>query len=140
LQQLQSLYESEPARFEAMVQELNGCYAYPLGYRSDGQLQGLSKRAFAGNTEFVPVLADRPPFDHPGAELLEGNSPNHGGTGQNVLYLGGNVRFAKNRMVGLNGADIYLNRNRRLGVGVDERDIPLASGTVHPESVPMPEN
>lgn len=141
LQQLQDLYELDPARFEATVQQLHGCYAYPLGFRSDGQLQGLSTRAFAGNTEFVPVLADRPPFDHPGSpEQMAGNSPNHGGLGQNVLYLGGNVRFAKTRLVGLNGGDIYLNRRHQVGAGVDDRDIPLASGPVHPESVPMPEH
>ena len=35
-----------------------------------------------------------------GAGVLDGNSRNHGGRGQNVLYLGGNVDFRTTRTAG----------------------------------------
>jgi hypothetical protein len=74
----------------------SGPYAYPIGYRGpDGQLHGLQR--FGGADEdLTPVLADRPiPVSH--------------GGGQNVLFMGGNVRFATSPNVGFNGDHIFLN-------------------------------
>ena len=45
-------------------------------------------------SDSTPILADRPPAQG------WGNSPNHGGTGQNVLFVGGNVGFFTTRTVG----------------------------------------
>jgi hypothetical protein len=40
-------------------------------------------------------------------ELLNSNSPNHAGHGQNLLYGDGHVRFSSTRHVGLNHDDIF---------------------------------
>ena len=47
------------------------------------------------------------------AELLEANSPNHGGQGQNVLYLDGRVSFSDQRQLGLQEDDIFTIKSMR---------------------------
>jgi hypothetical protein len=106
-------------QFEQVARTLGGCYAYSLGYR-DGfdQLQGL----YRGFPQPVPILADAPP------QAGRGNSLNHAGTGQNVLFTDGNVRFVNARDLP-GDDDIYLNRARRVAAGLDARDTVLgASG------------
>src|SRR5262249_20726867 len=79
---------AQPAKFQAMARDLAGCYAYSLGYvepnpQGDGErLLGLHRDL----DDRMPVMADRPPAS------IVGNSPNHGGSGQNVLYLDGSVK------------------------------------------------
>ena len=44
------------------------------------------------------------------------NSPNHGGRGQNVLYVGGNVKWLTAPTmptIGCENDDIYLNRSQK---------------------------
>jgi len=79
---------------------------------------GPPLRGSEGGT--VPVLSDQNPlfagFDahgqrelnvasHP--DLLQGNSPNHAGLGQNLLYGDGAVRFSPQRWVGPGQDDIF---------------------------------
>ena len=75
-------------------------------------------------------MADRPPFDRPNDPgILDANSQNHGGLGQNVLYLGGYVKWAVHRNVGPNQNDIFLNANHELKAGLNPLDTVLgASG------------
>ena len=65
------------------------------------------------------------------------NSPNHGGVGQNVLYLNGRVRFCTNRTVGVDGDDIYLNKEKQPEAGIDRWDSVLGASGFHP-SLSMP--
>jgi hypothetical protein len=129
LAQLQALYDNDRARFEQYVREVGGCYAYPLGYREDGQLRGFELFGPGREDEFFPILADRPPFEDSSDSLI-GNSHNHGGAGQNVLRLGGQVQWCTSRNVGPNGDDIYLNRRQELDVGVDRQDPVLGASGV----------
>jgi prepilin-type processing-associated H-X9-DG protein len=69
----------------------------------------------------IPILADRPNFDESG-QILAGNSPNHGGRGQNVLYADGHVAWQNNRWVSPRDADLYLNNENRPAYGVDVDD------------------
>jgi len=55
--------------------------------------------------------------DH--AELEEANSPNHGGRGQNVLFLDGRVAFTHQRRVGLGADDMFTIRKMRRYRGVE---------------------
>ena len=72
------------------------------------------------------------PGGAPPANPAVGNSANHGGTGQNVLFLDGSVRFCPTRTVGLSGDDIYLNRVGRQAAGLDAADTVLGSSASSP--------
>jgi hypothetical protein len=104
-------------------------YAYTLGYRgSDGELVGLrvdDSSNLAG--VFLPVLADRP-SQSGGAR---GNTPDHR-RGQNVLYLGGHVRFCTNTQAGVEGDDIYVNHEGRVAAGLGRYDTVLGVGPDQP--------
>ncbi len=130
--QVEELARKQPKNFDQYTRKAGGCYAYPLGYRTGGQLHGLR---FDPDLPYdqLPILADRPPFESPDApDLLRANSENHGGEGQNVLYMSGRVQFCTSRDVGWNGNDIYLNQNRRLEPGVNRMDVVLAASPVRP--------
>jgi hypothetical protein len=130
--QLDELYGSDPVALAELEAQLGGCYAYTLGYRDhEGQLCGL-RRIPGQENDSLPILADKPPFDRPELVSLEGNSPNHGGFGQNVLYMRGNVGYFTRRQVGPNGDDIYLNMDRALEAGKDRFDSVLGASPVHP--------
>jgi hypothetical protein len=139
LEELSALQRTEPRRFEEYVRQLGGCYAYPLGYRSQGRLYGLRREANAENDN-LPVLADRPPFENADSpELLTANSENHGGKGQNILFLGGNVAY-RARNAGPYANDIFLNANRQLKPGIARWDTVLAASGVRAEHEAPPEH
>jgi len=52
-------------------------------------------------------------------KLLNSNSSNHGGRGQNVLFCDGCVRFLKNRRTGVSMDDIFTLQNTRRYSGVE---------------------
>ncbi len=134
LSQLQELYFNNPAQFERYTCTAGGCYAYPLGYRENGIHHGL--RRDQENMAHVPLLADRPPFDQTTTLSLVGNSLNHDGQGQNVLYLDGRVQFATSRNVGVNADDIYLNWNQRVEAGLHRSDTVLGASPARPYLTP----
>lgn len=128
VRQLEEWYCNDRDQYNRAVKDLAGCYAYSLGYREGNGLHGL--RCGAGN-DLLPILADRPPF--PGTtEGGPGNSLNHGGGGQNVLLIGGGVRFCTTRGAGLNGDDIYLNQNQRVLAGISVGDTVLGASDAVP--------
>ena len=57
---------------------------------------------------------------------------NHGGSGQNVLYVGGHVRWAAQPTVGEEGDNIYVNRLNRVGAGVCRPDSVLGASDARP--------
>jgi hypothetical protein len=113
--ELEAAYGTRPAEFEAQMRRLAPGYAYSLGYEENNALHGLHR----GLGDLLPLMADRP--DDAGAD----NSPNHGGGGQNVLYIGGHVRWCTERNVGEGRDDIYLNRRRQLRAGLGRSDTVL---------------
>jgi hypothetical protein len=126
--ELQNIYERNRDDFRTRARGLSGCYAYTLGYRDGGGIEGL--RLGAGDN--VPVMADCPPESQ--AALLAGNnSPNHGGQGQNILFLDGTVSFRTTRLVGQDD-DIYLNQR-----GLQEAGLSLSDSVLGPSaSSPRP--
>lgn len=112
--------------FRRRVAALNGCYAYSLGHSRDGVVQGPRLVVGRSVNGFLPLLADRPPDDVGGGGV--GNSPSHGGIGQNVLYLDGHCRFATVRTVGVSGDDIFLNLDRNVAPGKATWDAVLSGG------------
>ncbi len=116
-----------PADFFREAPYLAPSYAYSLGYRDednnyfgpsipDGQQAGI-----------VPLLADAPPADG-----SPGNSGNHGGAGQNVLFADGHVQFFILRNVGFQKDDIYLNKANLVAAGLDPCDTVLGASAAKP--------
>ena len=98
-------------------------YAYNLGYEHpSGHLGPISSAL----QSVIPLLADNPA--HENGQILEGNSPNHGGSGQNVLYSDGHVRWHPTRQIGPLDDDLYLNNRRQAAPGVNPSDSVLAPG------------
>ncbi len=118
LPELEQLYQMEPERFRRVMRDQAGDYAYTLGYRQDGQLRG--PRLDSGDD--TPLLADGPSVNGPG------NSSNHGNRGQNVLFVGGNVRWLPTAALGPQEDDIYRNRQLRVRAGLDPTDCVLGAG------------
>jgi hypothetical protein len=121
------------------ARRLSGCYAYTLGYRdSQHRLTGIRYDPAEGNNDYLPIMADRPPFDQRNyLSAAAGNSLNHGGAGQNVLYLSGRIEFCKDRMAGVNRKDIFLNKKRRPEAGLDKWDCVLGGSAFQPTLPPF---
>jgi hypothetical protein len=101
-------------------------YAYNVGYLNSNSGRPMCcKPSIDGLT---PLVADQPGFTLTG-EILEGNSPNHHGRGQNILFADQSVRWYRFRSVMQDG-DLYLNDARRPSYGLHERDISLVPGGV----------
>ncbi len=121
LAQLDELRATNPAS-TARVRGLGGDYAYTLGYRRGDDVVGLSRDC----GDLLPILADRP-----GAGGA-GNSPNHGGAGQNVLYIGGQARWCAEPNVGVDRDDIYRNVQLQVFAGQHEFDTVLGPSDASP--------
>ena len=123
LQEMEELYARDPIRFRTEARVLAGGYAYTLGYVDGAGYHGL--RRDLGDR--LPIIADR--LDD---FSTQGNSPNHGGAGQNVLYIGGHVEWRTSRFAGINGDDIFVNRDNRVLAGKDREDTVLGPGDASP--------
>lgn len=73
----------------------------------------------------IPILADRPGFDGASGSIHDGNSPNHGGQGQNVLFADGHASWLSSRRVSPHDADLYLNNEKRPSYGLGPQDAVL---------------
>jgi prepilin-type processing-associated H-X9-DG protein len=113
--------------FKQAAPNLLPCYAYSLGYRDE---QGVYHCAMEAQHEIasaqVPLMADRGPTSG------TGNSINHGGYGQNVLFQDGHVEFVVSRNVGIDGSDIYLNREKKVAAGFGSKDVVLGPSASQP--------
>jgi prepilin-type processing-associated H-X9-DG protein len=121
LANLRTLPESE---FLAEAPNLAQCYAFTLGYRDAA---GTYHAPWQMPASSCPIFADRPPSGG-----VPGNSMNHGGVGQNVLFLDGHTSFVTQRTVGDPNDDIFLNRDNLVAAGTDQRDIVLGPSAVRP--------
>jgi hypothetical protein len=117
-EQLADIRRDEPDRFRHLF-----CwdYAYNVGHRD---LAGHPRPNGSRLAMVIPVVADAPAHENY-IRILDGNSPNHAGRGQNVLYSDGSVRWHISRRVGPNDPDLYLNNQRDLQPSTDEDDAVL---------------
>jgi prepilin-type processing-associated H-X9-DG protein len=72
-------------------------------------------------THSIPIIGDQPGFDSTG-RIFAGNSPNHGGQGQNVLFADGHTSWHNSRYISPADSDLYLNRANRSGYGLGPED------------------
>lgn len=94
------------------------CYAYNLGYHDGQPIVGLRR-----DGDVLPLAGDAPPFP-----CTAGNSRNHGGAGQNVLFTDGHVGWLVGRVFG--GDDFFVNEANQPKAGIHRGDNVLgASGT-----------
>ncbi len=98
-------------------------YSYSLGHLTPtGAILGVYRSNAPGDeNDLIPVSADFP---------AESAAPGPGPTsphrwGHNVLFAGGNVRFATTATVGVNGDDIYQNQHGRVAAGLHRSDTVL---------------
>ena len=120
-------------------QKFAGSYAYNLGYTR--QEEGKSKilQVKLGDGDCIPILADRPARFGEVPEWATANSPNHGGQGQNVLCLGGNVCFIKTRCSATgDDLDIYRNQQGQPFAGKSVLDTVLGPSEAKAIDTPTP--
>ena len=107
-------------------------YAYHLGNRHPTTQQPIPLPFHVENR--VPLVADQPPFRldlvngtaaRDDGLILVGNSPNHGGAGQNVLFTDGRVEWRRTRWVSSSDCDMYLNQHNKTGPGMHLQDAVL---------------
>jgi hypothetical protein len=100
-------------------------YAYTLGYRDDVGLHGIRRDPNNPYWGSLPLAADRPALGR------KTPNPDHG-SGQNVLFAGGNVRFCSSANVGIDGDDIYRNQLGEVAAGRSLADTVLGIGGDRP--------
>ena len=116
------------SEFEVAASRLLPGYAYSLGFRDeDDHIHGPILSHPNAPAAQLPLLADAP-----SSTATIGNSPNHAGRGQNVLYSDGHVAFKTARTAGLRGDDIYLNQANRVAAGLGLHDVVLGAGAAVP--------
>jgi hypothetical protein len=124
-EQINQIRRTDPAKLQKM---LPWDYAYNVGYRRPSGHPGpIDSR----QSSLVPVIADQPAHDE-FQTILHGNSPNHRGRGQNVLFGDGSVHWYRTRRIGPNDPDLYLNNNKLPQPGVHQEDSVLV-----PSSIPF---
>lgn len=116
-----------PDEFFRRASFLVPSYAYSLGHRDeDGNYHGPTLPEGQQASDF-PLMADGPPADGG-----PGNSGNHGGAGQYVLFADGHVRFVNIRNVGFQKDDIYLNNAFKVAAGLGPFDTVLGHSGARP--------
>jgi prepilin-type processing-associated H-X9-DG protein len=124
VRELEDLFVKDANAFRLEARKLAGGYAYTLGYRDAAGYHGL--RCDTGDSQRLPIIADR--LESP----TQRNSANHGGEGQNVLYLDGHVEWRTNRNAGINGDDIFVNTKQQVLAGTSREDTVLGSSDASP--------
>jgi prepilin-type processing-associated H-X9-DG protein len=96
--------------FRTVAPRLMSWYAYSLGYLDeDGSYH--APHLLGGLDALIPLMSDRAPYWND-----RGNSPNHGGTGQNVLFQDGHAEYLTTRSLRFDD-DIFLNRSHEEHAG-----------------------
>jgi hypothetical protein len=107
-----------------------GCYGYNLGHLDERGRPCNLRMTMSGP---IPLVADRPYRPNESPHWQTQLSPNHGGQGQNVLYLAGNVMWETSRL--LDDDDIFANRlgKQAIGFGAEDRVLAPSEVSITPE-------
>lgn len=109
---------------EAVRQAFGSQYAYHIGYHDGSPFRGAIPDRPPST---IPLASDQPPHEITG-RILGGNSPNHGGGGQNVLFSDGHVRWLPHRWLSDSDPDIFLNNAKNAAPGLHANDAVLVPG------------
>jgi hypothetical protein len=113
--------ETDPERLR---HAFPGDYAYNVGYQES---VGPAVPVRYGSSSVTPLLADQPAQWIDLSRILPGNSPNHHGRGQNVLYSDLHVSWHTTRRISPHDADMFLNARQELAPGLYEGDTVLCA-------------
>ena len=115
-EQVDQIRRTDPEAYQA-----HALLGLCLQRRLSPRLGGVLVHSRSIHSSQIPVLADQP--DHEDfLTIRDGNSPNHGGRGQNVLFGDGSVRWFHSRLVGPYDPDLYLNNDHQPRPGVHVSD------------------
>jgi prepilin-type processing-associated H-X9-DG protein len=129
---LHDLQNMDPDELDTRMWNLAGTYAYSLGYRDASGEHGPCIDPNQLNS-MRPIMADRPPRDIVLGTIS--NSPNHGGNGQNVLFMDGHCSFCSLRVLPCSAGgfdDIYLNKDNQVQAGLSAWDTVLGDSAARP--------
>jgi hypothetical protein len=121
---IEELKAMNAAQLAEILPRLGGSYGITLGYRQDGTGPYTLQRN-QGRKRFAVVS------DAPGKNGT--NSPNHGGTGQNVLWDDGHVSFMNSPQSGPDADDIFSNAHHEVAPGLDPNDAVIVRSQVRPQ-------
>jgi hypothetical protein len=111
-----------PAQIVDLRPTLGGSYGYNLGYTRDGVYQSTRNQYRNNFAIMSDAPSDRP--DH--------MSENHGGSGQNVLFEGGSVKFLTASKTDGSGDDIFINDAGQVAAGLQQNDSVIGSSQTAP--------
>ena len=121
------LSDASPSQLLQFCRGSAGSYAYAIGYYRNGKYQGVHN----DRSPQAPVLADAP-----NTRLVDMQSPNHRGCGQNVLMEDGGVRYQRSCVRPERNSDnIFLNSDGRPAAAHDETDFVLIRSEATPTGV-----
>jgi hypothetical protein len=123
-EQVDQIRKTDPLSYQRML-----CwdYAYNVGYRNASS--GSPCPLEVAHSSQIPVIADQP--DHEDFQMIrDGNSPNHGRRGQNVLFGDSSVRWFHSRNIGPLDPDLFLNNNHQARPGINVLDSVLMPSKV----------
>lgn len=110
-----------------------GSYGFSLGIQSEDNQGNIHLEPIkATGGDLLGIMADAP-------QLVpsDGNSDNHGRRGQNVLYVGGAVKYLVNRLDARSGDDIFASVRGIVEAGLNEEDSVIGHSAAQPISVPV---
>jgi hypothetical protein len=118
-----------PGQLIQICRQSGGSYAYAIGYYQDKVYHGLRN----DRSPHAPVMADAP-----NNRLVDMQSPNHRGCGQNVLTSDGGVHYQRTcTRPDRNNDNIFLNADGQPAAAHDESDFVLVSSAATPGENPV---
>jgi hypothetical protein len=117
-----------PARLVELYRQSGGSYAYAIGYFQGTVYHG----PFNDRSPRSPVMADAP-----NNRLVDMQSPNHRGCGQNVLTADGGVHYLRTCQIGRD-SNFYLNEEGQPRAAHNKADSVLIRSEATPSLVPPP--
>jgi hypothetical protein len=119
---------ASPAQLMELCRRSGGSYAYAIGY-----FQGTIYRGpFNDHSPHSPVMADAP-----NNRLVDMQSPNHRGSGQNVLMTDGGVHYLRTCTQVGQDDNFYLNREGQPRAAHVKSDAVLIPSDTTPVPVPV---
>lgn len=113
LAELEKAYRENSQQLTELQALMGGSYGYSLGHYEDDKYVGPMNLG----RSFRVIMADAPNY-----ALASRASANHGGSGLNMLFEDGSVRFSETASAGAAGDSIFVNRNGLVAAGIDVQD------------------
>jgi hypothetical protein len=109
--------QADIEHLSGMLRSVGGSYGSLLGFKERGVYQSPRRDRLGGQS----ILVDRPRRPDEG-DVGHSNSPNHGGSGQNVLFRDGSVRFLCHPRECPGCDELFVSLGNRVEPGWNEKD------------------